>query len=269
MLHWISREPLHCVRWRFTAYDGTAFYDEIWLAPLSPIPTEPWGNKLSNLSGQVEVSIPVSTDLPWYRLPFQKFHPSKRIPFRHGLIHGSVISFDQQGNEVSIKQYRDGQEHGIYSWFNADGSFSHLTSSRKGKLDGPRISCWTNGLLSATDVYTNGEKNGLARHWNRMGRLLDEGTFTGYQPTGIHSFWLHQNGAKSHETQYSTNGIAMATTVWAADGSRIGTSTYKDGRMWDGYFVHTFKGYISLDQYSEGKRLKSDLDWLKETSEIK
>jgi hypothetical protein len=266
MLHWISREPLDCLRWRFTAHDGTSFYEDIWLAPLTVHPSAPWANRTANLSGQIEVSVPVSADLPWYKLPFQRFRPIKRIPLKNGLAHGSVITLDQDGHETSMQQYRDGKEHGIYCFFRADGSFSHLSSYKDGVLDGPRISCWTNGLISGTDIYVKGVKNGLSRTWDRAGRLIDEGNYNSYEPTGTHSFWLHHNGAKSHEIVYSTDGVPEATTIWAADGSQIGTGTYKEGKMWDGYFAHIFKGYIELDYYSDGKRLKSNLEWLKKTT---
>ncbi|HEY1170133.1 MAG TPA: hypothetical protein VGH19_02080 [Verrucomicrobiae bacterium] len=266
MLLWISREPLHCLRWRFTTHDGTSFQEDIWLTPLTVYPSEPWANRTANLSGQIEVSVPVSAELPWYKLPFQSFRPIKRIPLKNGLPHGSVISLDETGHEFSIQQYREGKEHGIYCFFKVDGSFSHLTSSRDGVMDGPRISCWTNGLLSGADIFSKGKKTGLSRTWDRTGKLIDEGTFDGYQPIGTHTFWLHHNKAKSHEILYTTNGVPEVTTIWASDGSQIGTGTYKEGKMWDGHFAHIFKGYVELDYYSEGKRLKSNLEWLSKST---
>lgn len=133
-------------------------------------------------------------------------------------------------------------------------------------MDGPRISCWSNGLLSATDIYSKGKRTGLSRDWSPTGGLKEEGAFANYTPTGKHTFWFHHNGAKSHEVQYSTNGIPTQTTVWAADGGCIGTGTYKEGTKWDGYFPVIGKGSISLDHYSGGIRLKYDLEWLKENS---
>jgi len=86
--------------------------------------------------------------------------------------------------------------------------------------------------------------------------------FADYKPIGKHIFWFHHNGAKSHEIQYSTNGIPIQTIVWAADGSYVGTGTYKEGQEWDGYFVLEGKGDISLGSFSEGKFMKRDLEWL-------
>jgi len=133
-------------------------------------------------------------------------------------------------------------------------------------MDGPRISCWTNGLLSSTDIYSNDKKNGLSRDWSLTGELREEGVFANYQPIGKHTFWFHHNGAKSHEIQYSTNGIPTQTTIWAADGTRIGTGTYKEGKEWDGYFSGMGKGGIFLDYYNGGKCLKHAIDWLEENA---
>lgn len=266
MLRWLARDPLQCIRWRFTAYDGKSFHGEMWFALGSNSESDPWERKISTSSGQLDVSVPVYADLPWYRKPFQSFRPERRVPYRNGLIHGTVIYLDQDGRETSIQQYRDGKEHGIYCFFHSDGSFSHLISFRNGVYDGPRISCWTNGLLSATDIYSKGEKNGLSRDWSPTGELEQEGVYANYKPIGKHTFWFHHNGAKSHEIQYSTNGIPTQTTIWAADGSCIGTGTYKEGEEWDGYFAVIGKGSVSLDYYSEGKCLKYDLEWLKENA---
>ena len=147
-----------------------SFHDEIWFIPGSSSwsdlsKSKPWESKISNLSGQLDIYVPVYADLPWYRKPFQSFRLERRIPYKNGLIHGSVIDLDQDGRETSIQQYRDGKEHGIYCFFNSDGSFSHLVSYRNGVMDGPRISCWTNGILSSTDIYSRDERNGLARDW--------------------------------------------------------------------------------------------------------
>jgi hypothetical protein len=259
---WITRESLQCIRWRFTADDGKSFHGETWFALGSDLP-DPWQEKISNLSGQLDIYIPIDTDLPWYKKPFQIFRLQKRVPYRNGLIHGSVIYLGENGQETSIQQYRDGKEHGIYCFFNSDGSFSHLISFRNGVMDGPRISCWTNGILSGTDIYSNDAKNGLSRNWSSTGALIEEGVFANYKPIGKHTFWLHENGAKSYEIQYSTNGIPTEATVWAADGKCIGTGTYKEGEMWDGYFVVISKGGSSLDYFSGGKCLKYDRDWLK------
>lgn len=274
LLHWIARGPLDCRRWLFTTHDGKVFQDEIWFAAGSPIPSEPWASKIASLSGLLEVSVPVSADLPWHKKPFQSFRPIKRIPFKNGHIHGSVISLNEDGSEFSIQQYRDGKEHGIYSIFNPDGRFSHLVSSMNGVADGPRISCWTNGLLSEVVLFSQDKRNGPNRKWSETGRLIEEGSFTNDQATGRFTYWWHKNGAKSHETQISTNGFPSETKIWAADGKLIGTGTYKEDHVWDhrysrpwnGYFVENFKGYISLEYYSEGKCLDSNVPWLEKTT---
>jgi antitoxin component YwqK of YwqJK toxin-antitoxin module len=239
----------------------------MWFGSVNYIGSEPWEGKIGTLSGQLDISVPVDRDLPWYNKPFQRFRLERRVPYKNGLINGTLANLDQDGHETYIQQYRDGKEHGIYCCLNSDGSFSHLFSYRNGVLDGPCISCWTNGLLSFTDIYSNGEANGLTRYWSSTGELKQEGVYAHHQPIGKHTFWLHHNGAKSHEILYSTNGVPTQTTVWAADGSCIGTGTYKDGHEWDGYFAMTGKGSMWLDYYSAGKCVRSQIQWLKDDTQ--
>jgi antitoxin component YwqK of YwqJK toxin-antitoxin module len=261
---WIEREPLESLRWRFTADGGKSLHGEIWFSQGAYASQDAWERRIAGLSGQLEISVPVRDQLPWYRKPPQSYRLERRVPYRNGLIHGSVIHCDPEGHETSIQQYRDGKQDGIYCFFNADGSFSHFTSFKNGVMDGPCISCWTNGLLCAADLYSKGQRNGLARQWSRTAQLREEGSFAAYKPTGKHTFWFHHNGAKSHEIQYSEEGVPIDTTIWAADGICIGTGTYKDGRAWDGYIATTGKGSIYLGYFSGGQCLKHHLEWLKE-----
>lgn len=263
-LKWIARGPLECIRWRFTAYDGRSFRGEIWHALGNSCQAEAWAGKISGLSGQLEVSIPLRPDLPWYKKPFQPFRVLRRIPYQNGRIHGSVIHFSTDGRETAIEQYQHGQEHGIHSYFKEDSSFSHLLSYRNGMLDGPCISRWTNGVVSNIDMFSMGKKTGLSLDWWPTGELKREGVFDKYKPIGRHSFWFHSNRAKSHEIQYSADGIPTQTTVWSADGRCIGTGTYKDGHEWDGYFAVQTKGDVFLGRFSAGQRVEYEPKWLKD-----
>ena len=266
VFRWIEKTPEQCIRWRFVADDGRSFHGEIWFTQESTcsdqLEKKPWEGKLSNSSGLLAIYVPVDSDVPWYRKPFQNFRLLRRVPYRNGLISGSVIDLDQDGDETSIHQYRNGKENGIYCFLQADGSFSHLISYRNGMMDGPRIDCWTNGLLAYTDIFSNDVKTGLEREWSRTGVLTHEGEFAAYQPIGKHTYWFHHNGAKSHEILFSTNGVPIQTTIWASDGSCIGTGTYKDGEPWDGCFVIPGKRHASLEYYSNGTEVNYDNDWL-------
>lgn len=129
MLRWIARDSLQCLRWRFTAYDGKSFHGDIWFAQggyswSDRLEKKPWESKISSLSGQLDIYVPDDAELPWYKKPFQGFRLERRVPYRNGLVHGSVIHLDQNGRETSIQQYRDDKENGIYCFFNSDGSFA-------------------------------------------------------------------------------------------------------------------------------------------------
>ncbi|HEY1174490.1 MAG TPA: hypothetical protein VGH19_24205 [Verrucomicrobiae bacterium] len=272
MLHWIARGPLDCLRWRFTTHDGKVLHDEIWFATVSPLSSEPWNSKISTLSGLLEISVPVSDNLPWYQKPFQSFRPIKRIPYRDGLIHGSVILLNEASHETHIQQYRGGKEHGIDCLLNPDGSLSHLVSSKNGMLDGPRIDCWTNGLLSEVEHFSSNKRNGFLRKWSETGRLIEEAISSDYR----HSWWLHHNGAKSNEIKFSTNGTPSETMIWAADGKLIGKGTYKEDQVWDHRYSRPWNGYFvdwgklginpQLEYYKEGVRTEHTVEWLEKST---
>jgi antitoxin component YwqK of YwqJK toxin-antitoxin module len=260
--HWIERETLQCIRWRFTTYEGKSLHGEIWF-PMGGYGTpDPWERKISGLSGELDVFVPVIADLPWHRKLFQSFRLEKHVPYWKGLIHGSVIGFDEEGHERSIQQYREGKQHGMDCFFNPDGTFSHFISFKDGVPDGPSISCWPNGILRDADSCSNG-RNGPARTWWPTGGPQRDMFFAHDKPIGKHTFWLHSNGAKSHEIEYSAAGVPTNTTLWASDGRCIGTGTYKNGQPWEGYFALIGKEHPFLGHYSGGERSDNNVEWLK------
>jgi len=76
----------------------------MWFAKGSASSSEPWKSKISTLSGLLEISVTVDADLPWYKKPFQRFQLMRRVPYRNGLIHGTVVYLNLDGDETSIQQ---------------------------------------------------------------------------------------------------------------------------------------------------------------------
>ncbi|KAB2659770.1 MAG: hypothetical protein DVB31_15345 [Verrucomicrobia bacterium] len=261
-LRWMERDNLRCVRWRFTVQDGSVIHGEVWSARGGNPGSDDWEKKISNLSGQLETSVPLVDDLPWYKKAFQSFRIEKRVPYKNGFVHGMVVHLGPDGHETHIEQFRDGQPDGLACWFGPDGGIGHLYMQRNGRREGPSLSFWTNGLLSSAKIYANGLQSGLSRRWWATGDPEEEGSYSESMRIGKHTFWLHRNHAKSHEIVYSTNEIPESATVWAADGKLMGVGIYRDGREWDGLFPANFKGPVFLLRSSAGTWQTNHYKWL-------
>ena len=94
--------------------------------------------------------------------------------------------WDEQGRVHCEGHYLDGEQHGLWQWFNvASGRVRHETRFVAGQKDGEeRVFDWRSGALLSTTPWVGGERQGPFREQTSEGVLRAEGTYEADQLEG-------------------------------------------------------------------------------------
>lgn len=92
-----------------------------------------------------------------------------------------VTRFDTSGKITALYQTVDGQPHGEYTTFFADGQAKQTVTYQQGTLNGPARTFFNSGQVEHEFTYSNGEVDGIYRTYSSEGKLLSEYTFSAGQ----------------------------------------------------------------------------------------
>ena len=84
----------------------------------------------------------------------------KEIEYQNGLIHGKVIEYFTNGNEMSLTEYKLDKKDGVYKEFYEDGTIKIECRFRDDQKHGPHIAYYKSGVIMTKNFYDLGEKKG-------------------------------------------------------------------------------------------------------------
>jgi antitoxin component YwqK of YwqJK toxin-antitoxin module len=73
--------------------------------------------------------------------------------------------------------YKEGEKHGVYRSWHADGSKDSETTYKHGQVHGLRKHWYSNGQMLSETAYTEGVRHGMTKHWYKNGCQASEHLF--------------------------------------------------------------------------------------------
>src|SRR5580704_5095519 len=101
-----------------------------------------------------------------------------------------------------------------------DGKLRWEGSFENDKLAGPNRHWHENGVMSEECLFEAGLQHGVARQWNKEGRLLGE--FRMDHGTGIEKSW-YENGQLERESSSVNGKLCGRLRCWFEDGDLMGS----------------------------------------------
>jgi antitoxin component YwqK of YwqJK toxin-antitoxin module len=137
------------------------------------------------------------------------FYPSgsmKKIEYynQKGLLEGTQVEYDEQGNEIAKGEYYNGLKEG--DWFYHVGDFKEVGQ------------------------FTLGYKNGMWSYYYKNGKLAFKGEFDEGQPKGKHIYY-HKNGVKKEKGKYKAGLKDGFWKTYNEMGEVIEILKYKNGQL--------------------------------------
>ena len=85
------------------------------------------------------------------------------------IMHGPMVSFDNQGHVVAVGQMEEGARTGTWKYFDAAGVQTGATDFRQGDYNGRRVEFLTNGKLKFEENWVNGKRQGPQKAFDAAG----------------------------------------------------------------------------------------------------
>ncbi len=90
---------------------------------------------------------------------------------------------------MNVETYKNGQLHGVYKSFYADGQLLEEMNYLNGKLDGPSIMFYQNGQKSGEFNYQNGLMHGEVKYYDAQGNVVREGRYVKDKKVGVWKYY--------------------------------------------------------------------------------
>jgi antitoxin component YwqK of YwqJK toxin-antitoxin module len=155
--------------------------------------------------------------------------------------------------------YKSGALYSVFQenkkeYFYENGTLKTSESYAMGRLHGPSLLYWPNGVLKRRCHFTNGMRDGLDQMWNVDGALLDEGTYQMGKAVGVH-LRFHPTGTLVEEIEYleaprfnlrqwDDLGELCVEAIWDQE------NNYRE-RAWDRFE----RKWVEKEGYWDGKKL--------------
>lgn len=168
----------------------------------------------------------------------KRFHSNGQVKailnFSEGSNESDARLFDEKGKLVA---------HGKYSDQKKSGEWKYLAD----------------GKIVATEIYTNGLKNGLSKRFYKSGEILEESNWTNDQMNGTYKSFF-QNGKAFLECSYANGKLNGIFKTWFPGGAveleAFYTNNIKD-KQWK-YFDNSGNHLFTL-KYDLGRLLNPEV----------
>lgn len=202
------------------------------------------------------------------------------IPYTDDKKNGIAFEYDEKGLIISIYRFRnndilfyekinrynsDGLKEGVWKTFNEEGNLVEEKTYKNGKLNGYVKNYNSSGFLISTFRYENDEpvenKNQaekdveIKEEYDELGNLIFQGGFFFDTPIGIHRYY-NSNGNVIKSKVYNTNGNLLSEGIINNDGSKHGkwTEYFEEGNIQaEGNFLNDKKNGRWTYYHKNGK----------------
>jgi len=114
---------------------------------------------------------------------------------------GKVVGLYENGEKELEGSYKDGKEHGVWTYWTENGQKRLEGTWKDGEYDGLHTVWYEDGHKSFEGNYKNGEFDGLHTVWYEDGQKKWELTYDNGKEDGLHTFW-GKNDEKEYKGKY-------------------------------------------------------------------
>jgi antitoxin component YwqK of YwqJK toxin-antitoxin module len=148
-----------------------------------------------------------------YSLP-----PEVNVQLYGNISQGTVTRWHGNGQIYSIGNFLNGEKHGLFQWWYADGAKKEESTFDKGARIGIVTQWYQNGKKFAEANYKKGQLNGNLTWWYETGQKKEETSFIKGKRDGV-AYWWYADGAKKGVADIS-NGMGLIS-LFSSDGSVV------------------------------------------------
>ena len=145
----------------------------------------------------------------------------------NGKKEGTWISFNEQGDTLSVTPYLNGKEHGRVKYFE-NGVLKSVWSYENGVGQGEHVSFYPSGAIESRSFRVNGEPPTEVTNYYPTGELKQVMKMDGTNVKSIIQY--HLNGLVEYEV---TNPVYGIVTFYDSSGTLTLQATIIDGQMTD------------------------------------
>jgi antitoxin component YwqK of YwqJK toxin-antitoxin module len=178
------------------------------------------------------------------------FNPQRAKPIAVIGILLALLAFGGHSGEVLAQSgtvkppeektgaYKDGREHGKWTYWYRNGQKAVEGSFNQGRRTGKWIFYYENGKKKQEGTYLDGQEAGAWTSWYEDGTKSLETAFKLGRRSGRYRAW-HANGNNAAEGAYKDGRLDGVWTVWNPDGTPLRRGRYKDGVL-DGQWQYWY-----------------------------
>jgi antitoxin component YwqK of YwqJK toxin-antitoxin module len=150
--------------------------------------------------------------------------------YKNGRQHGEWTYWYDNGQVCRKVTYREGQPDGSWDVHSADGAVIAKRSYKNGKRDGTWVVYDKTGKQPLREEqYSEGKADGTWKVWFPSGQLQTQMGFKQGNRHGAVLIW-DEKGNKRAELNYVDGKVDGTATQWGADGQKV-VQQYKDGKL--------------------------------------
>lgn len=220
-------------------------------------------------------------------------HVVARIYWNNGqLRQGAAKTWDESGEYVWERNYKDGREDGVQKQYNKKGQQLLEYNYREGKRNGLQRKWNDQGQLVGEEYWQNGQLHGIETKWDEQGRLLQEVHWQNGKRHGVQAEWrdngrikqettwqngekhgaqkiYHVNGHSIEEVNYQHNQKHGAEKYWNEHGQLTYCAEWKEGKEHGYTRQWTDEGQLFYEAaYQDGRRHGVEKEWDKKTGSL-
>jgi antitoxin component YwqK of YwqJK toxin-antitoxin module len=144
---------------------------------------------------------------------------------------GYYREFYPNGKPFIDGNYRQGKQHGEWSYFFDNGQLQRKVTYQDGRLHGEWDRFRADGTLAAKHSYENGLRHGIWQTFDATGKqLLQEEVYSHGKPNGTMKAW-HPNGKLKVQVEVKDGVSHGRTQQWDENGKLLADVTYVEGKL--------------------------------------
>jgi antitoxin component YwqK of YwqJK toxin-antitoxin module len=216
-------------------YKGPPIYLEEKRAVVSPsiVRHDPFTDKYEDGKTRVERQVALYSD-------------------EHRESDGYYREFYPNGKPFIDGNYRQGKQHGEWSYFYDNGQLQRKVTYQDGRLHGAWDRFRADGTLAAKHSYENGLRHGTWQTFDATGKqLLQEENYSQGKPNGTMKAW-HPNGKLRVQVEIKDGKQHGRTQQWDENGKLVADVGYIEGKLDGTATTVRLDGTTVVQEYKNG-----------------
>jgi antitoxin component YwqK of YwqJK toxin-antitoxin module len=205
---------------------------------------------------QVVVAPKISDHEPFTdKYPDGKIRVERRIAKYsdgHRESDGFYREFYPNGQKFIEGNYRQGKQHGEWSYYYENGQLQRKSTYQDGRLHGQWDRFRADGTLAAKHAYDNGQRHGAWQLFDDTGKqLIVEENYSQGKFHGTQKAW-HPNGKPRVQAEWKEGKRHGRTQQWDENGKVVADVTYVEDKLNGTATVVRPDGTTLIQEYKNG-----------------